>query len=942
VRDFKYGPPSWALNMSTHEFNNSNNKSLGNGLDQSADRFVADVRITKFRSDKRPLSKSYQLIDGKLDKNAAGVLYAGQCKSLQITNGDDLRKELNNCSVKDALALGVPKLGCEGEKFLVVTKKNLESSSDNAITRSLEYFEWFNGSGLLFVDLDNQGIPDSINAKVKAATNLPTLLKNLFPGLKDAEMVWRASTSAGIYNTETGEQYPAGGEHLFIFATEAADVAEATKRLHQRLWLLGYGWMAISPNGALLERSVADRFVGSPERLVYEGAPNLAKPLAQDNSARDPKVMQGCAVDLFEAIPPLTDEELEAYEALVEKATKEIYPELERVRIEVAERDAPTLAERAQISIEEAKRQLMHRHTKVGEWHQLAPNILLIFDDPILGTVSVKEVLANLKKYHEKTLADPVDGHEYGRCKAELFDNGGGNILINSFAHGKKIYQLIDLNLWFPSDVEEPLGSTEKVAGAFNGGETTDAPDSAVEHYTPKRDLAIRDQSVFDPWETFVVPKFPAEVFPEPLQQFLSEVSCNMGADPSGVAWSALATISGALDHRFTLRLKKHGNFLVSPRLWVLLVGEPSTKKSPLMTHAIRDLRQHEATQMIVHEMFPNQEGQPPAPPPPRHIIQDATPEKTAEILAHQDRGTLLWRDEVVGWIGQMEKGSGGSKAGAYDRGFWLQAYNGGFFTADRVGRGTIRVNNLSISILGGVQPSRLKELHGLTSDGLLQRFIPVMLSDSGRDQDTSTEAADAAFRRLILDCVTARPMDLELSPEAMKEMAKLRDHLHDLEISSRGLANGFEGFIGKMAGVAGSLTLILHIIKSPRTINPIVNVETVKMVDHLIREFVLKHALEFYRSVGDKTEGDHMKQTASWILTSGLSLITTRDLQRNVTWLKGQGVDEIRKRISPMVAGGWLEEIPPGKWRVMPVVQQQLAVRRASEEDGKRRSHPS
>jgi hypothetical protein len=52
-----------------------------------------------------------------------------------------------------------------------------------------------------------------------------------------------------------------------------------------------------------------------------------------------------------------------------------------------------------------------------------------------------------------------------------------------------------------------------------------------------------------------------------------------------------------------------------------------------------------------------------------------------------------------------------------------LQAYDGGPYTIDRVVRGETFIPNLSISLIGGIQPARLAELHGLTSDGLLQRF---------------------------------------------------------------------------------------------------------------------------------------------------------------------------------------------------------------------------
>ena len=43
-------------------------------------------------------------------------------------------------------------------------------------------------------------------------------------------------------------------------------------------WLVWAGTM-VSASGALLERSIVDRMVGGPERLVFEGGPILVQPL---------------------------------------------------------------------------------------------------------------------------------------------------------------------------------------------------------------------------------------------------------------------------------------------------------------------------------------------------------------------------------------------------------------------------------------------------------------------------------------------------------------------------------------------------------------------------------------------------------------------------------------------------------------------------------------
>ena len=64
--------------------------------------------------------------------------------------------------------------------------------------------------------------------------------------------------------------------------------------------------MVVGGGGQLLNRSIVDRLVGAPERLIFEGAPILDPPLAQDHESRRPMVIAGAPLDTVIACPPLT------------------------------------------------------------------------------------------------------------------------------------------------------------------------------------------------------------------------------------------------------------------------------------------------------------------------------------------------------------------------------------------------------------------------------------------------------------------------------------------------------------------------------------------------------------------------------------------------------------------------------------------------------------
>ena len=116
-----------------------------------------------------------------------------------------------------------------------------------------------------------------------------------------------------------------------------------------------------------------------------------------------------------------------------------------------------------------------------------------------------------------------------------------------------------------------------------------------------------------------------------------------------------------------------------------------------------------------------------------RYVTQDATVEKFGELLIVNPRGLLLLRDELAGWLRSLEKlGREG------DREFYLEGWNGtGSFTVDRIGRGTLHIPALTISVCGGIQPGKLMPYVTATlagaggDDGMLQRFQLLVWPDA-------------------------------------------------------------------------------------------------------------------------------------------------------------------------------------------------------------------
>lgn len=108
---------------------------------------------------------------------------------------------------------------------------------------------------------------------------------------------------------------------------------------------------------------------------------------------------------------------------------------------------------------------------------------------------------------------------------------------------------------------------------------------------------------------------------------------------------------------------------------------------------------------------------------------------KLGMLLAENPRGLLYERDELHGLISVL-----GREEQTAERAFLLECYNGNAaFTFDRVGRGTLRIEKCTLSILGAIQPSLVQNLllpaiQGKKDDGFFQRFQLAVAPD-GVDQ---------------------------------------------------------------------------------------------------------------------------------------------------------------------------------------------------------------
>jgi hypothetical protein len=313
------------------------------------------------------------------------------------------------------------------------------NDSDRRIARTAENIIFLPGKpALTLLDFDTKGMPPHVAEHIDEGGGFEAALLAVLPALASAARLVRASTSAGLYREDTGESLPgSNGMHALALIADGTDNPRFLGTLHERCWLAGFGWYTIGAAGQLLDRSIIDRVVASPERLVFEGPPVLTPPLRQNAEARRPIVTEGGALDTIATCPPLTVVEKAKLADLHQRAAAQLESEAATKRAVFITVRAERLVKRAGMSAAEA-RFVAERQTR----GVLLPDIVLPFDDPELDGTKVAHVLADPERFVSETLADPIEGISYGRGKAKVMQRADGSLWVHSFAHGRTVYEL--------------------------------------------------------------------------------------------------------------------------------------------------------------------------------------------------------------------------------------------------------------------------------------------------------------------------------------------------------------------------------------------------------------------------------------------------------------------------------------------------------------------
>jgi hypothetical protein len=258
----------------------------------------------------------------------------------------------------------------------------------------------------------------------------------------------------------------------------------------------------------------------------------------------------------------------------------------------------------------------------------------------------------------------------------------------------------------------------------------------------------------------------------------------------------------------------------------------------------------------------------------------------------------------------------------------------------DRVNRGTVAIDNLGLSIAGGIQPDRLRQLGDITSDGLWQRFIPIIVAPASLGSDAENDQPVADYAAMVERLLRVDPKTrVQLSEAAQAVRKDVATRIFKIE-QSEALGAAFSAFCGKLHGLWGRLCLVLSQI-DPEPVSFVVPERTALAATTLLFGSILSNAARVYASMGGAGANiEATRSVAAYILTKGKIRIVTSDLTNNVRACRGQPLADVQRVVSPLVAGGWLtpeQEFNPTAWTVHPYVHARFAAR--AEQEATRRA---
>jgi len=319
-------------------------------------------------------------------------------------------------------------------------------------------------------------------------------------------------------------------------------------------------------------------------------------------------------------------------------------------------------------------------------------------------------------------------------------------------------------------------------------------------------------------------------MLPDLIRSTVEDISARMQLPIDFAAVACILTLAGSVNRRARIQPKQRDAWIVVPNLWGGIVAPPGYMKSPVIAEVLRPLADIEAAWEKAHRVemasaasetsLEHKGALNNRITRKRLIVNDSTPEKLHELLRDNPAGLLVVRDELAGLLAELDaRGREGQRA------FYLSAWSGDTpHEVDRIKRGNVYVPACCLSIVGGIQPERLRKYlatidgPNLQDDGFIQRFQLLVWPDLGTDfeyidrppnQRARTKLRSRYERMTAVD--PEHPLMLRFSDEAQEVFIAWYEDL-EFRIRRGDLGSLLAGHLSKYRSLMPSLAGLFEI----------------------------------------------------------------------------------------------------------------------------------
>ena len=400
----------------------------------------------------------------------------------------------------------------------------------------------------------------------------------------------------------------------------------------------------------------------------------------------------------------------------------------------------------------------------------------------------------------------------------------------------------------------------------------------------------------FEAIATAVLP-FNTAWLPEPFVAYVQWIAATLQIPVDFPSILILAALGGLALRRFCVQPRRKVNWPVFSNLWCLIVAEPGFMKTACMKMAMFALLERESGTRSA-----------------RFFTSDTTVAKLQEIVAENPAGLTVFRDEIFGFFLSLNR-----KGQESDRQFFLEGWDGDTpFMVDRIGRGTIFIAHLCLSIIGSLQPGKLDEFVAealKVDDGFAARFQLLIMPDLPTDfeyvedePDPDAKVRIMAIHDAVLEWDPEYPREFRFDELAQDAFESWYTQLMQRVRRKDGLLPAMRSHLGKFPSLMPAIAGLIHVAEDPDS-------ERIPL-DRARRAIELCEYLESHASrVYSRTFGYRFGPTsilAGRIRDRALKArFTVREVY-NHGWTGLGDAEAVRKALGELREAGWVRPCSP------------------------------